>query len=151
MEVDALVDAIVSHAHASGWFENVNKIHEPKASPGNGLTCAAWAQSVVPLPGGSGLNSTTGRVLFNVRIYSNMLQDPPDMIDPEMMKATDDLMTRYSSDFTLDGLIRNVDLLGQYGIPLTAQAGYLDVGGTLYRTMTIQVPLIVNDLWEQTP
>jgi hypothetical protein len=154
MEVDAITDAVVSHAMASGYFETVNS-HEPKNSPGNGLTCAAWAQSVVPIPQASGLNTTTGRILFNVRLYSPMLHEPQDGIDPELIKAVDALMTAYSGDFTLDGLIRNVDLLGTYGIALFAQAGYQSIGGAdgqiMYRIMTISVPLIVNDLWGQTP
>lgn len=149
MEVDALTDAVVSHAAASGHFERVNA-HEPKNSPGNGLTCAVWAQTVVPIPAASGLNSTTGRVLFNVRIYSNMLQEPQDGIDPEVLKAVDTLFTAYSGDFTLDGLVRNVDLLGTYGVAMTAVAGYVPIGNnTMYRIMTISLPLIVNDLWSQ--
>lgn len=149
MEVDALTDAVVSHAAASGHFEYVNQ-HEPKNSPGNGLTCAVWAQTVVPIPAASGLNTTTGRVLFNVRIYSNMLQKPEDAIDPAVLRAVDALFTAYSGDFTLDGLVRNVDLLGMYGVALTAVAGYQTIGQTMYRIMTISLPLIVNDLWGQT-
>lgn len=150
MEVDAITDAVVSHALASGHFENVN-LHEPKNSPGNGLTCAVWAQTVVPIPAASGLNTTTGRALFNVRIYSNMLKEPQDAIDPEVLKAVDKLFSAYSGDFTLDGLVRNVDLLGTYGVALTAVAGYQTIGQTMYRIMTISLPLIVNDLWGQTP
>lgn len=150
MEVDAITDAVVSHAAASGHFERVNQ-HEPKNAPGNGLTCAVWVQGIAPIPQGSGLDTTSGRLLFNVRIYSNMLQEPQDGIDPNVLKAVDELMRLYSGDFTLDGLIKNVDLLGMYGMAMTAQAGYLTIGDTMYRVMTINLPLIVNDLWGQTP
>lgn len=150
MEAEALTDAVVSHALASGLFESVNK-HEPKSSPGNGLTCSCWVQSVVGLPQASGLVASTGRVLFNVRVYSPMLAEPQDDIDPEMIRVVDALFTAYSGDFTLDGLVQSVDLLGMYGIGLTAQAGYLDVGQGMFRIMTLEVPLIVGDLWRQTP
>lgn len=149
MEVDAITDAVVSHAAASGWFERVNQ-HEPKNAPGHGLTCAVWVQGIAPIPAASGLDATSGRLLFNVRVYSNMLQEPQDAIDPNVLKSVDDLMRLYSGDFTLDGLIKNVDLLGMYGLAMTAQAGYLTIGDTMYRVMTINLPLIVNDLWGQT-
>jgi hypothetical protein len=150
MEVEAILDGVVTHAAASGFFESVNT-HEPKNSPGNGLRAAVWCQSIVPIPAASGLNRTSGRLLFNLRIYSNMLKEPQDAIDPEVIKALDALFTAYSNDFTLDGQIKSIDLLGMYGIPLTAQAGYQKIGETMYRVVTVQLPLIVNDLWEQAP
>lgn len=151
MEADALTDAVVSHAMATGWFERVNA-HEPKNTPGYGLTAACWVQSVVPLPQASGLAVTSGRVLFNVRLYSSMVQEPQDFIDPNLLKAADALIGAYSSDFQLDGLVRNVDLLGEFGIPLTAQAGYVQIGqgnGSMFRVMTLEVPLVISDLWSQ--
>lgn len=148
MQIGALTDALESHALASGLFERVNG-HEPKSSPGNGLTAAEWAQSVDPVPRASGLAATTGRVVMNVRIYQNMLAEPQDAIDPAVLAAVDELFARYSGDFTLDGLVSHVDLLGAYGVAMSAQAGYLDVGNGKYRIMTITLPLIVNDLWDQ--
>lgn len=150
METDALIDAVVSHALASGYFEAVNR-HEPKSSPGNGLTAAVWVQHIVPLPQESGLVATSGRVLFQVRLYSNMLAQPEDQIDPQLIKACDSLMAAYSSDFTLDGLVNSVDLLGRLGVPLSAQSGYMNVGQGWYRILDIDVPLILDDLWSQIP
>lgn len=144
-----LLEAIVSHAAASGHFERVNK-HEPKNAPGNGLTAAAWVQRIDPVRT-SGLKSTSARVVFTVRIFSNMLQEPQDEIDPNITAAVDALMNAYSGDFSLDGLARNVDLLGQHGVALSAQAGYVPIGNPpkLYRIMDISVPVIVNDVWTQ--
>lgn len=150
METDALVDAVVSHALASGWFEAVNR-HEPKSSPGNGLTAAVWVQHIVPLPAQSGLISTSGRLLLQVRLYSNMLATPEDQIDPDLVKACDALLTAYSADFTLDGLVNSVDLLGRHGVPLSAQSGYLENSRGWYRILDLDVPLIIDDLWSQQP
>ncbi|HKN43501.1 MAG TPA: hypothetical protein VJW23_06225, partial [Propionibacteriaceae bacterium] len=86
LDIDTILDGIVSHALASGWFERVNQ-HEPKNAPGNGLTVAVWIQSIDPMPRASGLTSSTVRVELTERIYSNMLQEPPDMIDPNVVKA----------------------------------------------------------------
>lgn len=150
METDALIDAVVSHALTSGYFEAVNR-HEPKSSPGNGLMAAVWVQHIVPLPAQSGLVATSGRVLMQVRLYSNMLAQPEDQIDPELVKACDVLFAAYSADFTLDGLANSVDLLGRHGVALSAQSGYLQVERGWYRILDIDVPLILDDIWSQTP
>lgn len=150
MDTDAYTDALVSHAMSTGHFERVNE-HEPKSAPGNGLTAAIWFQRLTPASRGSGLASTTLRLEMTVRIYLSMLMEPQDRIDPLAVAAMDDLLNAYSSDFTLDGMIRNVDLLGQFGTPLGAEAGYLDIDKKMMRVITITVPLIINDAWEQQP
>lgn len=144
-----LIDAVVSHAQRSGKFSMVNG-YEPKSAPGSDMTAAVWSQSWGPELS-SGLAATSSRLVMNLRIYSNMIKEPQGMIDPQMLDAVDDLMTRYSADFTLDGLVRCVDLLGSGGEGLRAEAGYQEVGGTMFRIVTITLPLILNDSWEQVP
>lgn len=148
LNVTALTDKLVSYATAAGLFESVNG-HEPKSAPVNGLSVAVWAQRIVPLPGVSGLASTTALVEFNLRIYQSMLSEPQDAIDPAVLGAVDTLCTAFSGDFDLGGNVRNVDLLGAYSAGLGAQAGYINIDKTIYRTMTLTVPLVVNDLWTQ--
>jgi hypothetical protein len=148
LDLVALLAALESHAAASGYFEAVNG-HEPNNAPGTGLTAAVWLDDIRPAAG-SGLASTTARITCMVRIYAPAIQQPQDGIDPAVVSAVDHLMRAYSGDFTLDGLIRNVDLLGQTGDPMSARAGWLPFpDGGLYRVMTITVPLIINDLWDQ--
>jgi hypothetical protein len=149
METEAIIDALVSHAMTTADFEAVNQ-HEPKNAPGNGLTAAIWVQSISPTRS-NGLSSTSIRMAFTVRLFSNMLQEPQDMIDPNLVKALDKLLALYSGDFTLDGLVRNVDLLGAHGAPLGAQAGYVNLSGTHFRIFDINVPVILNDVWTQEP
>lgn len=151
LNVRPIIDAIVSHALASGQFERVNG-HEPKAAPGNGLSAAVWVDSVGPARNQSGLAATTALVVFNVRLYSPMLAEPQDAIDPNLTGALDALMTAYSADFELGGNVRNIDLLGTASgnrAPLSAQAGYLNQDGKLYRVYTITLPVVVNDAWTQ--
>ncbi len=148
MDATAILTQIVSHAMTLGLFERVNQ-HEPKNAPGNGLTCAVWAQAIGPYPAGSSLAATTGRLVFNVRLYTSMLSDPQDMIDPNLLTATDKLMTAYSGDFELGQTVKNVDLLGESGTPLSATAGYITIDNKVYRVMTILLPVIINDIWAQ--
>lgn len=148
LRVDELFSAVESHALATAYFDRVNK-HEPKNAPGRGLTAAVWVDKIEPALGKSGLMSTTVRLTLNVRVYSNMLQEPQDMIDPEILKAIDALMEAYSGDFELGGEAMFVDLLGDGGTALSAQAGYISTDNKMYRVMTIVLPIIVDNLWDQ--
>lgn len=146
--VTSLVSALESIAMTLGVFRTVN-FHEPKSAPGSGLRVALWTQSIEPIPMASGLASTSGYVVANARVYGNMLAKPEDDVDPRLMTAMTTLMGAYSADFTLGGTVRNIDLLGQYGQKLSAQAGYITIDSAMYRIMTLAIPCIVNDMWEQ--
>lgn len=147
----AIMDGLASHAMASGYFDRVNQ-HEPKNAPGRGLTCAMWIDRVQPAHSRSGLISTTARLTFSVRIYSSMLQNPQDMIDPNIMIAADALFEAYSGDYELAGDAAFIDLMGiTQGHPLEAQSGYINIDNRVYRVMTITVPVVVNDAWTQAP
>lgn len=150
IDTTGILAAIESHAAALGRFERVNK-HEPKNAPGNGLTAAIWAQQLSPIALASGLAATSALLVVNVRIYSGMLQEPQDAIDPNLVAAVDALMAAYTGDFTLGDRVRNVDVLGAHSPGLTATAGYLDQDRKLYRVMTLTVPLVINDTWSQIP
>ncbi|WP_327132012.1 hypothetical protein OG311_13560 [Streptomyces sp. NBC_01343] len=149
LSVTGIFDAMVSHVAASGRFDRVEE-QEPKNAPGTGVSAALWMQSVEPIRS-SGLAATSGRVEVSIRIYIPTTADSDDRVDRALLEATDTLLTAYSGDFTLGDLVRSVDLLGAYGVPLSAQGGYLKQDQTLYRVMVLTVPLIVNDIWAQSP
>jgi hypothetical protein len=149
IESQDLVDRVASHAKATGLFDRVNK-HEPKNKPGRGLTCAIWVDRIEAARGRAGLASTTARVVLNCRIYTNMLQNPQDAIDPNVMRATDVMFEALSGDFSLGSEERWIDLLGAtQGHPLFSQSGYINIDTMTYRVMTITVPIIVEDAWTQ--
>lgn len=144
----ATIDTIITHAKKLGIFERVHP-YEPKGAPGNGVSLAVWVDRILPLKS-SGLDSTTVRVSYSLRIYQNMLKEAQEKIDTTLLSAATKLMVAYSGDFTFGGNARQVDLLGAYGIPLSAQAGYLSMGGTAdFRTLVITLPIIYNDAFEQ--
>jgi hypothetical protein len=150
MDVIGILNELVSDAATTGLFDKINT-HEPKSAPRSGLTLAIWADSIEPFALGSGLNVTSALIVFNARLFTKMLQYPQDSIDPNMIIAVDTLLNKYSGDFTLNDKIRNIDLLGESGTHLSAQAGYVNQDNTLYRVVTITIPLIVNDAWTQAP
>lgn len=151
LDILGITNAVVSHAMASGHFDLVNG-HEPKVPPSTGgLTAAVWTDRVIPLGGASGLDSVTALLVLNVRVYGSAVSEPADAIDPHMITAVDDLCRAYVGDFTLGGLIRNVDIFGAKGTALDVRAGYLTQDGIPFRVLTISVPCIVNDLWTEAP
>lgn len=148
LDIVGLVDAVASHAASLGEFERVAQ-HEPENTGGGGLTFALWVDRLGAVRS-SGLASTSARVVLFLRIYSSAEAAPMDEIDPRVTVATDALMRAYVGDFTLGGLVRQVDVRGEHGIDLEARAGYLESrDGALMRVMTITLPLIVNDLWPE--
>jgi hypothetical protein len=145
-----LFNAIESHARASGLFDSVNTF-EPKSAPGGNLHCAIYVSGLQPAPLDSGLFSTAGVLTIMARIYLPMIQEPQDKIDPTIVAATDTLMEDFSGDFTLGGNARNIDLLGQSGAALSALAGYITIDQTVFRSMDITIPIVVNDVFTQAP
>lgn len=141
-------DVLISHAMSLGVFDRVNG-HEPKNAPGSGLTCAFLLDRVDPTMRGSGLSSASARLVFSARIYSNAFQEPMDDIDLGMVDAVDVLLGSLMGDFDLGGYARNVDVFGENGINLQAIWGYADQDGRLFRIATVNVPVVINDAWDQ--
>lgn len=150
MSLDAasILAVVQSDAQTLGVFDRVNT-HQPDNAPGSGVTCAVWVASLEPYSAASGLNRTTVVLTLNVRVYVPLIQADPDVMDPNLMAAVDLLMAQYSGDYDCGGLARNVDLLGASGSALSAQAGYQTIQDKNFRVVTITLPIIINDLWNQ--
>lgn len=149
--VNGLFSAIVSHAQATGVFDRA-EAHEPGVM-GSGLTFAVWCDSITPATGESGLASTTAVVTFMCRIYTPTVQEPQDAIDPTVVVAASLVIGRIIGNFTLGGLVPyGVDIRGRSGQQIRAQAGYIKPANeTQYRVMTIIIPVLVADAWDEVP
>ena len=139
---------LTSHAQTLGVFNQVLG-QEPVSAPGSGLTYAVWLDEVAPSPENSGLASTSARVTFNGRVYAPADTDPMDDVDVLLTAAVDQLIGAYSGDFELGGNVRNLALLGAGAGSLRAVYRFLQLGSTTYRTATLNLPMIVNDVWTQ--
>jgi len=142
--------AMLSHGQSLGLFERV-KGHEPKNAPGNGLSLAIWTKEIEPAVGSSGLNSTTGLITFSAMALYPAFVEPQEEMEQALLSAVDELIRAYSGDFTLGGMVRNVDLLNEHGAPLGALFGYTLIDNTWYRQGTVTVPVVINDLWTEAP
>lgn len=148
--INAIISALVSHAAGLGFFDTVQG-HEPKSMPGMGLHYAVFMATVGPARTGSGLAATTARLELAGRIYTPFVKQPEDDIDPGLVDVLDKLFEAYTADFELGGNVRNVDVLGSQGAPLSARFGYQTIDKQTYRVIDIVIPVIVNDAFEQTP
>jgi hypothetical protein len=152
VDAKGIFDLVASHCATTGYFDRVSG-HEPKNAPGNGMTAAVWLGTLQPDPELSGLATTTPRLALSIRLYSPMLAEPQDGIDPGLIGAAHAVMANISGDYTLGGLVRNVDLLGMSATGgMGGEAGYLNQDGKLYRVVVITVPMILldSDAWSQS-
>lgn len=147
-QILAIHNGVISVPMRTAYFTSVNS-HEPTSPPsGLDMFAAVWLQFLRPIAARSGLNKTSGLLVYNCRMYTNQMEDQ-DYIDPQMVRATAALMAAYSGDFDINGLVTAVDLLGMHDVPLSAVAGYLQLGTVKFRVMTLTIPLIVDDLFTQ--
>ena len=150
VSISALLDAARSHAMKIGRAERV-LAHEPWAHPGQGLTIGVWPDQIRPVRS-SGLSSVSVLVVLRIRLYGSLTAQPVDELDVEMINAVDALLASYVGNFTL-GLsgVRNVDIFGAEGVYLRTQSGYLEMPDGTCRVVDIDLPLILNNVWEQVP
>jgi hypothetical protein len=148
IDVSAIMDAIASMAKRIGAFERV-QLHEPKTSVPSGLSAALWFQSATTIQELSSLAKTSIRIEIVFRLFQNMLMEPADLIDPEMTRVVNLMFNALHGGFTLGGLITQVDVLGTYGPPLRSEAGYINQSGHLMRSISIYIPCVIANAFNQ--
>lgn len=144
--VETTLVKLSSMLKAMGIFKDTLRV-EPKGAPGSGLTVAVYLSSISPAAAASGLDAASGLYVYTIRIYTNMLQEPAEKIDTILANAIDKVFTALAGDVDLGSNVRNVDIFGELGTPLKAQAGYVEVDHLMYRSVDITLPLIINDCW----
>lgn len=148
LDTTAIIHALTSDAKQLGVFAKVNG-SEPRNAPGKGMYLTYRLDRVRPARS-SGLSSTSVLVVVAARIQSPLLAEPQDQVDPGISKALDRLINRYATGFTLGGLIRAVDIRGMEGIALEGRYAYIEQDRRQFRTFELAIPMIVNDVWDET-
>lgn len=142
-----ILNALRSHAASLGVFEHV--VGHALTNPPHTGVAIAFEFGRFRRSRSSGLAATSGLITYGASIYRPMRTEPQDDIEVEILGAADALMNAYSGDFELGGNVRCVDLLGQESDGLGADGGYAKVGDVPYRAITVNIPLLVNDVFEQ--
>jgi hypothetical protein len=146
-QAQALFDALQSGAQQLGIFPAGVDTHEPVSPPGNRLYCSIVLGPLRASAAASGMISTSGQVTFMIRIWSKALQRPLDKIDPELLAASAAMMGWLNSEFTLGETVRNISLFDMTAVPAWIEFE----GGDQFRASEITVPIVINDMWAQTP
>lgn len=149
--INTLISNISSGAKQLGIFQQV-LTHDPKSAPQHDMTLAIRVESIKPSTKFSGLNGTAGIVTFGHRIYVNFLSKPEDQIDGKLLNAVSVLINEYSNEFSFGGTVIAVDLLGADSPGLSSNLAYIpDFDHKAFRIATLTVPVIIDNLWTQTP
>lgn len=152
LDAAAMQQALASHASALGVFDSV-ALHEPRQRPNGQMHVALWLNTITPIPA-SGLDAVSVRLEWLLRMYTPGEQEPQDEIDATVLTATDRLVSSLCSDFDLDdhltdGVVRMIDVLGAHGPGLASQAGWARWSDGTSRVVTVTIPVIVNDVWQE--
>jgi hypothetical protein len=147
--IATLYDQLVSHAETLGVFDAGVNPAEPWSTPGDGVWCAFTAPSITPVGAASGLAATTVRLEFKAVCGCSALMRPVGRADQVVFSAAAQLLNAYSGAFTLGGNVRNVDLLGAHGAPLSGAPAWLMIGEHQFRVYEIVLPLVENDVFSQ--
>lgn len=142
-----VTDRLVSHVMSTRRFNRVNTSENRDVT--KGLTAEVWFQRLTPAPSQSGLAAVTVRLEYTIRVRAALPRGNSDQIDPQVLEAVDDLMERYCTDFTLEGVVKEVDIFGSSGEGLESNSGYIKIDDVDYRVVDITLPLIINDVWEE--
>lgn len=148
IDLRAIMTTTQSWASRLGLLEQM-LLHEPDNAPGPGIAGSLILGPCTPAPARSGLASTSVRLELTLRLYLSTQYEPKDDIDILLFQAADGLMAALSADFDLGSLVSNVDLLGAHGAPMSSRPGYLPHDEILFRVTDINIPLIINDAWNQ--
>ena len=142
----ALYAALESQAKSLAVFDevNTNAPIKPPETKQNGVSLSIELGPWTPVPS-SGLQMTSGKITFVYQLWSSLMQRPLSGIDPQVLGALAAVVAALSEGFTLGGLVRNVDLFG-----MSAEPGYVaDFEGKPFRVVRLDVPVIINDMFEQ--
>lgn len=117
--------------------------HEPVSPPGNRMYCSIMLGPFRPVTI-SGLNSVSGQMTFAMRLWLKARQRPLDKIDMELLAAATTLIGALSSQFTLKGTVRNINLLAMAATP-----AWVEMEGEQFRVIEVAVPVVINDMFTQ--
>ena len=141
--------ALLDHAKAIGSIE-VARLGEFKSAPPKGLTFAVWVQQLGPATTGHGLSTTAAVLQATARLHIPMLTKPEELVEVRITDAADAYLGRLSGAFTLGGLARNVDLLGEQGEPMVWKYGYITIDNIMFRIAALEIYIVFNDTWVQS-
>ena len=145
--IKTTLDVVSSHISRSGYVNDV-RIGEPVAPPDATYKMHAAIYMASAGVVGLTLSNTVEVHLVTVRLYRRAAfgqGDDAGQVEAEVALAVSQISSNLIGEFDLGGTTRNIDVAGQYGQGLTATWGYVTLGQTVFRTVDLSVPLVIDD------
>jgi len=127
----------------------VARVGEFRNAPPNGVCFAVWAEQLGAAATGHGLASTTPLFQGTARLYVPGFRKPDDDLEVELLTAADLYLGALSGGFSLRGLARNVDLLGEQGEPLNWKFGHINIDNKISRMADMSINVVLKNEWTQ--
>lgn len=122
---------------------------EPTNTPGAGLTAAVFFTSHHPAE--LVLDAISTLYVYTMRIYTDQLASPAEDIEDRVVTATDQVFDLLAGDPDIGGMVREIDFMGQFGVPVSAVSGYIEIDkNPNSRIVDVIIPLVVNDTMRLT-
>ena len=149
--IKSTLEAIESHISRSGYVGDV-RIGEPVAPPDATDRIHAAIYMATAGVAELTLSSTTEVHVCIARLYRRAAfgeGDDAGQVEMDMALAVSEISSNLIGEYDLGSSIRNIDVAGQFGQAVTAQWGYVALNQTMYRTVDITIPLVVDGSAEQ--
>lgn len=154
LDAGAIIAAIRGRLMSIGLFDTVNG-HEPISSPGTGTHASVYLGPIRPSDR-SGLSSTSLVILIMVRLWISAQAENRDDTEIKLATATSQSFGALIAGFQLadaSGVPTAcaIDIRGMAGTRMEATPGYASFDGTEFRVQTITVPVLVENVWDESP
>jgi hypothetical protein len=149
--IKSTLEAVESHISRSGYVADV-QIGEPVAPPDATDRIHAAIYMATAGVAELTLSSTIELHVATIRLYKRAAfteGDDAGEVEMDMAMAVSEISSNLIGEYDLGATIRNIDVAGQYGQAVTAQWGYVALNQTMYRTVDITLPLVVDGSAEQ--
>lgn len=118
------------------------------APPANGVSVQIYAiPPWKPIGKRSGLATVSMLTTWAARLVAPIGSPPADNLDMTLLAVYSNAMNTLAGGFTLNGEVEQLDLLGAYGTGMPMDPQYLEMGGAVYRAMTMTLSLVLDDVW----
>ena len=149
--IKATLEAVESHISRSGYVSDV-QIGEPVAPPDATDRIHAAIYMATAGVAELTLSSTIELHVATIRLYKRAAfteGDDAGEVEMDMALAVSEITSNLIGEYDLGATIRNIDVAGQYGQAVTAQWGYVALNQTMFRSVDITLPLVVDGSAEQ--
>lgn len=153
--LSTVLDLIKTHVSSLGVFDQVITA-EPSSMMEGGLVCSIVFSRLIPDEESSGMNITSAVADFKLKIYRNAANRPQYNIDRLAMDAAEKVFREFHEDLTLKaadpnspGEVMSLAVFRSRGRRFQAESKPLRLAQGETKMIEIDVPFIIDDIWEQ--